>query len=60
MKSIIIVIIYFLSTSFVFANGGEAGITVISEADWMGPFVAVLIIVATVVIAKTIKKRVDN
>ena len=57
MKFTLIVIIYFLSVSFVFANGGGAGITVISEADWIGPLTAILIIVATVVIAKTIKKK---
>jgi hypothetical protein len=47
---------FLLSSVVVFAHEGEAGITVVSEADWIGPLVAVLIIVVTVVIAKVIKK----
>jgi hypothetical protein len=57
MKLIIITIGYFLlSSATVFAHEGEEGITVISESDWVGPLVAVLIIVAAIVVAKIIKK----
>ena len=58
MKLIIFTIAYFLlSFIIVFATGGEENITIISEADWIGPLVAVLIIVLAVVVAKKIKKN---
>lgn len=58
MKSAIIIITYFLLSSVtVFAHEGEENITVISEADWVGPLIAVLIIIVAVVIAKTIKRN---
>lgn len=57
MKLTINTIAYFLlSFTIVFANGGEEHSTVISEADWIGPLIAVLIIVLAVVIARKIKK----
>ncbi len=61
VKLTILTIAYFLlSSATVFAHEGEENITVISEADWVGPLVAVLIIVATVVVAKIIKKGRKN
>ena len=58
MKLIIFTIAYFLlSFIIVLATGGEENITIISEADWIGPLVAVLIIVLAVVVAKKIKKN---
>jgi len=57
MKLTIISAAYFLTLiPTVFAHEGESYITVVSEADWVGPMVAVLIIVAAIVIAKIIKK----
>lgn len=61
MKLTIITITYFLlSYASVFADGAENNITVISEADWVGPLTAILIIVAAMVVAKTIKKSREN
>lgn len=58
MKLTIITITYFfLSFSSVFAHDGEENITIVSEADWVGPLIAVLIIVVAVAIAKIIKKN---
>lgn len=57
VKLTIITIAYFLlSSTIVFADVGEGGVTVISEADWVGPLVAVIIITVGIVIAKIIKK----
>ena len=61
MKLIVATIAYFLLSSVtVFAHEGEENITVISEADWMGPLVAALIIIAAIVMAGIIKKSRKN
>ena len=55
MKSIIIIAIYFLlPVSLVFA--GSKVDTASSEAGWIGPIIAVLIITLAIFIAKRLKK----
>lgn len=58
MKLTITTISYFLlASATVFAHEGEENITVISESDWVGPLVAILIIIVAILVAKIIKKN---
>ncbi|MBI3019868.1 MAG: hypothetical protein HYY60_00875 [Parcubacteria group bacterium] len=45
----------FLPVVSVFAHEGETEFTNLAEAEWVGPLVAVLVIVAAVIIARTIR-----
>lgn len=57
MKLTIAIIVYFsLPLVTVLAHEGEENITIISDADWIGPLTAVLIIIIVLIIAKIIKK----
>lgn len=48
---------YFLLPFVALAHEGEEITTNLSEADWVGPLAAAVIIVAVVVIARVIKKN---
>ena len=53
----IIALTYFLvRTNVVFADGADGGITVLSEADWVGQLLAIIIILTAIGIAKRIKR----
>jgi len=40
-----------------FAHEGEEEITNLAEADWIGPIIAIIVIVGAIIIAKIIRKR---
>lgn len=54
----IVALAYFLLPfAAALAHEGEENITVLSEADWVGPLAALVIIAAAVAAARTIKKK---
>lgn len=48
---------YFLLPFAALAHEGEEAVTNLSEADWVGPLAALIIIIAVAVIARAIKKN---
>lgn len=51
------IVLSFLPLAKAFAHEGEAEVTNIAEADWVGPLVAVLIIAGAIIIARIIRAR---
>jgi len=54
--------LFLISVSKVFAHQEEAEVTDLSQADWLGPFIATVIIVGAIIIARFIgnKGRTNN
>ena len=58
MKTLISAItILFFSAPQVFAHEGEEEITNLAEADWIGPIIAIIVIVGAMIMARVIRKR---
>lgn len=57
MKTLFIIALMFLPLTKVFAHEEGTEVTDIAEADWVGPLVAIVVIITAIIIARIIRSR---